>query len=117
MTEHKTRVIERFETVAFTALPEGWQNVFDCDGVAGVTQCPGVLTQELRATEYCTDVPDSGGKSQLSVQVETHEPPYQTRVVFADFCTGALDPACDLCNYVETLPPNTPIPNLKGRNP
>ena len=92
-------------TVAFQPLPAGWFHVFDFEGFDGDTtrpDCPGVLVQELRSRDVF-----SGGRY---AHTEHLEPPYQTRVVFAEHYEGILVPAADNQHYVSTCGPNDEVP-------
>lgn len=104
MTE-KTRTRAQYYTIRFDALPPGWRNVFDIDGELMLEPCPGVLTQEIREIEHCTDIPRGDGKYRLSSRTEKQVPPYETVAVFADVEDGELCPARDVSNYVETIAP------------
>lgn len=96
MAEKPRRRVIEWETVAVTALPPGWFNVYKDEGKQLITPCPALLLQEARAV---SDDPTGSVKT-------VHEPPYETRVVFADFESGELYPANDLGNYQTTTGPS-----------
>ena len=74
----------RWVTVAVTVLPPGWRNVFfDADGTPDAHPCPAALLQENRGTE----------------------PPYETRVVFADWDHGCLHPAAESTGFAGIIGP------------
>ena len=118
MTDEKprNRAVSTWETVAVTALPLGWRNVYYLgDGKADTEHCPAVLLQELRETEVVRDVATGGSPKYVveTVSRTVHEPPYETRAVFA--CqdgSGGLDPAADVGNYLATIGPGDDIPDL-----
>lgn len=57
-TKSKTRYVQHWETVAATALPAGWLNVWRAeDGGLYLAPCPALLVQELRETTKCWDEP------------------------------------------------------------
>jgi hypothetical protein len=84
-----------WRTIAVTALPTGWRNVYRDDDELMQTPCPAMLLQE-----YVADT----GPTPTSPDVPCKQP-YQTRVVFADYDGVNIMPANDASNYVETLPP------------
>lgn len=92
------RALTRWDTVAVESLPTGWRNAFSDvgagEGAIVYGPCPALLLQEARETVRGS-------------AVEKHRPPYQTRVVFADFSTdnAELCPADDASNYIRTLAP------------
>jgi hypothetical protein len=101
--------VEHWETIAVTALPPGWRNVFDFDdGTMIESPCPAVLLQELRSTSRCEDVPQPDGTLSVQSDRQRHEPPYEMRVVFATFDAGVLHPVDELDNYLDTLAPTEP---------
>jgi hypothetical protein len=113
-TKPRKRYVEVWETVAVAALAPGWRNVFKVEGTEpAVVACPAVLIQELRVVDHCTDTPNSdpGGPAfRLTVRPEHKEPPYETRVVFADHDCGGLDAVTEVSNYVTTIGPDEPVP-------
>jgi len=105
----KVRHVEVWETVAVTALPPGWRNVFsdiDDSRAAHESPCPAVLLQELREGHRAEDVPMAGGQVDVKTTVTRYDPPYETRVVFADWGEGELSPAHEIGNYLHTLGPD-----------
>ena len=111
----KTRIVEQHYTIRFDALPPGWMNVFQGDGELMLEPCPGVLTQEIRVIDYCTDIPRGDGKYRLSTRTQKQTPPYESVAVFADMGDGELCPARDMSNYIETIPPGaTPTPGARS---
>jgi hypothetical protein len=104
----KVRHIDVYQTVAVTALPPGWRNVFsDIDDSSGEHEspCPALLLQELRECHQVEDVRRAGGQLESKTTVSHQDAPYETRVVFADWGEGELTPAIELNNYVRTLSP------------
>lgn len=79
------RTVENWQTVALTALPHGWVNVFkDRRGAHFTAPCPGVLLQESTSvTEYFDRVDGTGHTIRCS---EDRDEPRTTRVVYADNC-------------------------------
>ena len=102
------RFAEMWETVAVTALPPGWRNVYKHDDGDTASACPAVLLQELRETVRYEDVTKADGTPRIKEEATRREPPYETRVVFADYGDGGLEPAGDMSNYVGTLAPGDP---------
>lgn len=105
----RRRTVERWETVAVTALPPGWRNTFmQDDGSAETGTCPAILLQELReVTVYRDDPLPAGGFKAVADRVDVKEPPFETRAVFADYDSdgGELAPVMDTSNYGRTLAP------------
>lgn len=104
----RRRTIDNWTTVAVTALPPGWRNVYRLDDGSVVTdQCPAILLQEHRSRTLCTDVPTGDGKYDVHRREEELDPPYETRAVYAtdDEC-GGLDPAMDVSNYAGVAAPS-----------
>ena len=96
------RHIQHWITVAVTALPPGWRNRFrDDDGSIHSSDCPALLVQEHRMTTYCWDEPPRGEHTED----EREQPPYATRVVFADNDAGELTAAKEIDNYIGTVGP------------
>lgn len=87
------RTIEYWETVAVTALPPGWRNVYaQDDGSEEYTPCPAILLQEHRYDEIWSGEEQAG----LRVRRKNIVPPYETRAVYADDQgSGWLDRAED----------------------
>lgn len=102
--------IVEWETIAVTALPPGWHNVYRLDDkTVQVSPCPAILLQEARAETMAWDE-YKDGRPERCTRTEPAEPPFETRAVFAD-CDGAdLCPASEARNYERTLGPGEPIP-------
>lgn len=110
-TDDRRKVVMCWETVAVTALPPGWRNAFKCvasdDGIVR-KPCPAILLQECRSETESWDEPnvETGGAPFVRRFTETiHEPPFETRAVFADFEGVHLWPADDDSDYICTLGP------------
>jgi hypothetical protein len=99
-------------TVAVIPCPPGWRIVYDIrdfhdfhdfhddDDAADYTirPCPAILLQELRTTSaYIV--------AESEVETIKHEPPYETRAVFADHEDGVLRPVDEVNNFVRALGP------------
>jgi hypothetical protein len=93
-------------TVAVIPCPPGWRIVYDIrdtrddDDAADYTirPCPAILLQELRTTSaYIV--------AESEVETIKHEPPYETRAVFADQEDGVLHPVDEVSNFVRALGP------------
>jgi hypothetical protein len=93
-------------TVAVMPCPPGWRIVYDIcdigddDDAADYTirPCPAILLQELRTTSaYIV--------AESEVETIKHEPPYETRAVFADHEDGVLRPVDEVSNFVCALGP------------
>jgi hypothetical protein len=93
-------------TVAVIPCPPGWRIVYDIrdirddDDAADYTirPCPAILLQELRTTSaYIV--------AEGEVETIKHEPPYETRAVFADHEDGVLRPVDEVSNFVRALGP------------
>jgi hypothetical protein len=91
-------------TIAVTPCPPGWGIVYDIRGIRDdddtadyeIRPCPAILLQELRTTSvYVT--------AEGEVETITHEPPYDTRAVFADHEDGVLRPVDEVSNFVRAL--------------
>jgi len=100
--------IEIWETVAVTALPPGWRNVYTHDdGGISIEDCPAILLQENRITEHCRDKVGADGQIYLESDLARHEPPYETRAVYATSQDdGWLTPVDEIGNYATTIGPN-----------
>jgi hypothetical protein len=99
-------------TIAVTPCPPGWGIVYDIRDIRDISDirddddtadyeirpCPAILLQELRTTSvYVT--------AEGEVETITHEPPYDTRAVFADHEDGVLRPVDEVSNFVRALGP------------
>lgn len=106
------RWIENWETVAVTALPPGWRNVYrDDNGGLFTDHCPALLLQEHRSDTECWDEPQGDGQpARFSKREKARESPYQTRVVFAADQGGWLDDATEVANYAHTIGPGAEVP-------
>lgn len=84
-----------WQTIQAQALPHGYKNVYQDEDGYIIEPCPALLVQELRET------------LRVDRQDIKHEPPYDTRVVYADGGDPALglEPASEASNYVKTLLP------------
>jgi hypothetical protein len=107
----RKRAVEIWHTVAVSALPAGWRNIYDGQNGENicVSICPALLLQELREVIHCRDVPThnpAGPPYRLTQFVERLEAPYDTRVVYAedDDC-GGVEAATDTRNYRRTVGP------------
>lgn len=100
-----SRIVEYWTTIAVEALPTGWRNVYEDDGVQVPTPCPALLMQELRTTTHAWDHKRDDGTYELRTRDTHHELPYEVRVVFADHDGATLTPADDVGNYVKTIGP------------
>ena len=104
-------------TVAVTTCPPGWGIVYDIRDIRDISdirdddetadyeirRCPAILLQELRTTSvYVT--------AEGEVETITHEPPYDTRAVFADQEGGVLRPVDEVSNFVRALGPGEDSP-------
>jgi hypothetical protein len=103
------RYVHHWETVAVTALPPGWYNVYHDDGAHQSSPCPALLTQEHRETVECWDVQSDDGKI-VRTRTVSLTAPYEVRVVFADHEAGSLYPVTEIGNYVETMGPGEGAP-------
>ena len=108
-------------TIAVTTCPPGWGIVYDIRGIRDdddtadyeIRPCPAILLQELRTTSaYIV--------AESEVETIKHEPPYETRAVFADHEDGVLHPVDEVSNFVRALGPGEdgpPKPSHPGRRP
>jgi hypothetical protein len=104
-TKLRPKVFAEWVTVAVTALPAGWRNVYrEEDGTLTVFACPAMLLQEHRSDLHIWDVEAASGQVRTMERTERHEAPYDTRVVFADQEMSYID-AVDANNYVGTVGP------------
>lgn len=114
MTTTTTETDERevWRSVAVTALPPGWRNVFSDDDGRYTAACPAVLLQELREVIHVTRVLREGSDTpRYASRTVRLEQPYETRVVFAfaDCDNGHLDAACELDSYEQTVGPGIEV--------
>lgn len=94
-----------WQTVAVTALPAGWRNIYrQNDGTVMTTTCPAILLQEGRGEIVSWDEQQDGRIVRRSRE-EKFDPPFLTRAVFADCDRAELLPADDASNYEQTLGP------------
>jgi hypothetical protein len=96
----RANLVPEYDTVAVSAMPHGWQNVFEQDGGGyWVEPCPAVLIQEHR-TSYDVESPHRAHHMTA---------PYETRVVFAtlDYTERGLMPAEETDGYLGTIGPST----------
>ena len=111
-------------TVAVIPCPPGWCIVYDIRDIRDIRDdddaadytirpCPAILLQELRTTSaYIV--------AESEVETIKHEPPYETRAVFADHEDGVLHPVDEVTNFVRALGPGEdgpPKPSHPGRRP
>ena len=86
--------------------PPGWRIVYDVRGIRDdgdaaedtIRPCPAILLQELRTTSAYID-------AESEVETIKHEPPYETRAVFADHEDGVLHSVDEVSNFVRALGP------------
>jgi hypothetical protein len=101
----KKHTHERWTTVAVNVLPAGYVNRFtdkldDLTETTFETVCPAILLQEHRSTHVVCER-ESGPPME---HTEIHEPPYETRAVYAsDGVEGWIEPAEESSNYVGTF--------------
>lgn len=95
-----------WETIGVSALPTGWRNTFGQGDDLTVTPCPALLLQEDRGTTRSWDEPE-GDHFRRVIRFQAADPPYETRVVFADFDPGMAElmPADGVVNYAGTIGP------------
>jgi hypothetical protein len=110
-----SKLIRRYHewtTVAVTALPPGWRNVYRMDdGTTHSWPAPALLLQECRATTQVYELSTADGPPQVHTSTSPAEEPYSTRVVYAeDHEGGYVGAAEDTANYAGTWPPGEPIP-------
>jgi hypothetical protein len=87
-----------WKTIAVTPLPPGWRNVFaGDDGTPEAHPCPAVLLQE----NCGTFVAQEGKRTVFGAA----EPPFGTRVVFADRDGGYLCPAVESDGFIGVIGP------------
>ena len=96
----------------FSVIVDGCVTTAPNCGVA-IRPCPAILLQELRTTSaYIV--------AESEVETIKHEPPYETRAVFADHEDGVLHPVDEVSNFVRALGPGEdgpPKPSHPGRRP
>jgi len=98
--------------VAVIPCPPGWRIVYDIRDIRDdddtadyrIRPCPAILLQELRTTSVYI-------VAESEVETITHEPPYETRAVFADHEDGVLHPVNDVGNFVRALGPDEDNPS------
>jgi hypothetical protein len=99
------RHVTIWETVAVTALPPGWRNVYrEKDDGLIEDLCPAILVQEARAESVSWDEYPAGKPARRSRRTVL-DPPYETRAVFADIEMGHLCVAVSAINYAGTIGP------------
>lgn len=112
MDRRPDRIVSHWETIAVTALPPGWRNVYtQSDDTETTSPCPAILLQEHRLDSHCWDIPRADGTMSLHFQDKPCEQPYETRAVFADFDGGNLEPVNDVGNYSRTVGPGEEMPD------
>lgn len=88
--------VEHWTTIAVTALPPGWFNVYGSDNEPSFSEvCPALLLQEHRETSHA-------GEER---NVTREKLPYDTRVVYAagvGDAEGTLSVASEASNYLLT---------------
>jgi hypothetical protein len=98
------QVFKQWTTIAVTALPIGWRNVFSggSDGKEFSEPCAAILLQEERSfVHYWGEA--RGDRTVVSRESEhRHEPPFQTRVVYASDRNGSLETVFEFSNYLRT---------------
>ncbi|MER5649053.1 hypothetical protein [Streptosporangium sp. NPDC002524] len=103
------RYVPHWETLAVTALPTGWRNLYIDEGITS-SPCPAILVQERRADTHCWDIDLPDGSRDVKLKVVPCKQPYETRTVFADFDMANLEAADDVGNYLRTIGPGEDIP-------
>lgn len=79
-----SRHIQFWDTIAVTALPPGWVNIWrNADGTEYIEPCPAMLLQECRERSIVWDVPQPDGTTKIRSQDIKETQPYETRVVYA----------------------------------
>lgn len=105
--ETRARIVERWHTIAVTALPSGWRNLHEDPSRTEEPQwleaCAAVLLQELRSEDHVTESRRADGARALQTRNVRREQPYETRAVFAAQRGGRLEPACELATYRRTF--------------
>ncbi len=121
MTTNKPnrRWVEHWRTIAVTALPPGWINVYDYDdGTLGTEACPAILLQETRVASESWDATDANGRLYRATREHRHEEPFDTQAVFAAVDeTGVLDGADRVANYLGTAAPGQDPESLRPKRP
>lgn len=89
------RLSEHWTTIAVTALPPGWVNVWrQSDGTEYAEPCPAMLLQECRTrTKTWTETRPDGTPNPRYVELEATSP-YDTRVIY-----GQNEPDCGATIY------------------
>jgi len=109
MTDSRSNVRQVIEwaTVAVTALPSGWRNVYrQEDGSLEEGPCPAILLQENRGTTELLDELGSSGNTRARQRFQAADAPFETRAVFAIVEDAYLDPVDGVANYVATIGPD-----------
>jgi len=95
LEESATSSVARWSTISVTPLPLGYVNEYEGEGQRWRSPCLALLLQQLTETETF--------RGSRRIGVELYEPPYATRVVYADDDGfGELLPALDLDYYEGT---------------
>ena len=119
--ELRARIVERWHTIAVTALPSGWRNVHEDPSRTEAPQwfepCAAVLLQELRSEDHVTSSRRPDGTRAPQTRNVRREPPYETRAVFATRRGGRLEPACELTTYRGTLGVDEPVQSRSQMTP
>lgn len=107
MTKKNHRCVSQWETAQVTALAPGYRNVFSAKNGETIYPCPALLLQQLVAETEGWQVENQDGTTREARLEHKYEPPYFTRVVYADDNgEGYLDAACDREGYLFTLHPD-----------
>lgn len=95
-----------WQTVAVTALPRGWRNVYRTDNGLKVSPCPAILLQENRGVRVEWDDLQGDAPPLRRSRFEPAEPPYETQAVFADSDFCLIWPAGDNGDCIGTVGPD-----------
>lgn len=94
-TDDRPRISQDWTTVAVTALPPGWVNVWrNPDGTEFAEPCPAILLQECRARTKSWNEPRPDGTPNLRIVELEVRVPYETRVIY-----GQTEPDCGAAIY------------------
>ena len=104
------RWVTSWETIAVTALPPGWCNVFTETGGNLEFPCPAILLQEARSLTESWDVPGTDTVAIRRSETRAFDPPFQIRAVFANADGAYLEAVDDISNYVCTIGPGESAP-------